>query len=73
VVINGSLVEIEGSLADGMQRGSAAHHTAVCRLFVPQHVSLDTGLFRGDRSLFRGDRGLFSGDKGLGGGWNATR
>ena len=38
-------MEIKGSVADGMQRGSAARPISVCRLFVLQHVSLDTWLF----------------------------
>ena len=38
-------MEIKGSVADGMQRGSDVRFTAVCDLCVPHPVSFDTGLF----------------------------
>ena len=38
-------MEIMGSVADGMQQGSAARLTTVCHLCVPHPVSFDTGLF----------------------------
>jgi len=38
-------VEIKGSLADGVQRGSAARLTAVCHHCVPYHVPFIQGSF----------------------------